>query len=72
MTATSPYLDQPKRDPDAAMFDVEDARHRRALREVSWVLQGRDAIARHKEAIDYAIDQLDKHAAARILERNRK
>lgn len=54
------------------MFDVEDASHRRALREVSYILGGRDILARHKEAVDYAIDQLDKHAAARILERNRK
>jgi len=73
---TSPYLDQPKRDPDAAMFDVEDRHHRNRLGGLLAYLEdttGHACLpAGSREAVRYAIDQLDKNAAARILERNRK
>lgn len=73
----SPYLDQPKRDPDAAMFDVGDKRHRIWLGHLAARLKEEseaDGELWPKEfyaAAVYAVNQLDKHAAARILERNR-
>jgi len=68
---TSPYLDQPKRDPDAAMFDCDHARHRRELTEISYFLQSHGAPQRLLDTLAEVHERIIDHAAARILERNK-
>jgi len=68
----SPALNAPKRSEAEAMFDVEDRRHRLDLRRILEWLHDSQASVAWTQSMDYAIEQLDKHAAARILERNKR
>lgn len=75
MTATSPYLDQPKRDLEDVQaarerdqYERRDKLHRMALDDlIGWL----EAPPRHREAVRYALRKLNETAAARILERNK-
>lgn len=80
MTATSPYLDQPKRDSDAAQADMDHRMHTTTLNVLlNWLQNEKlsstmtyEERAAFAGALDYALNELHKHAAARILERNKR